>query len=261
MSLEAPPLLLHRDGPVARIVFNRPQALNAIDADIAQRFLTACRAIADDSGIRVVTMQGAGRAFVAGGDIKAFKRNPAGIADELIGPMHEGLSLLSGISAPVVAALHGPVAGAGLSLALACDLAIAAEDVRLDMAYLKVGASCDLGASWTLPRIVGLRRATAIALLNPVLDAAEALHLGLVNQVVPVDELPSAVDAIATRIAAGPPVATGQMKRLLREGASRTFAGQLAAERAAFATCAATADFGEALDAFLEKRSARYQGR
>ncbi len=257
---DEPPLQYRRDGNTARIVFNRPGVLNAIDPETARLFLQACRSVAGDPQVRVVLMSGAGRSFVAGGDLKVFEQDPSRVPRDLIDPMHEGLLLLAASSAPVVACLHGMVAGAGLSLALACDLAIAAEGTRFNMAYLNVGASCDVGASWTLPRIVGLRRAMEIALLNPMLDADAALGMGLVNWVVPVDQLQEWTDAVVARIAAGPPVATGLMKRLLRESSGRGLADQLAAERAAFQACTATSDFGEALRAFFEKRPARYDG-
>lgn len=260
MTEVEPPLLYRRDGHVARITFNRPAALNAIETETARLFLAACAEISRDTRVRAVVMDGAGRSFVAGGDLKAFRRDPSAVPSGLIDPMHAGLLLLAASPAPVLASLHGVVAGAGLSLALACDLAVAAEGTRFNMAYLNVGASCDVGASWTLPRIVGLRRAMEIALLNPMFDADEAHRIGIVNWVVPAQELRERTDAIAARIAEGPPFATGQMKRLLRETFARDLAGQLDAERRAFESCVATDDFGEALAAFFDKRPARYRG-
>ncbi len=261
MTTPDPALLYRRDGHVARITFNRPAVLNAIDVETARLFLEVCTSIIRDPRVRVVVMQAAGRSFVVGGDLKVFQRDPASIAKELIDPMHAGLELLARSPVPLIASLQGVVAGAGLSLALACDLAIAATGTRFNMAYLNVGASCDVGASWALPRIVGLRKAMEIALLNPVLDAAEALHLGLVNRIVPADELPAAVDEIALRLAAGPPIAIGRMKRLLRESSLRSLGEQLSAEREAFDACVATRDFTEGVNAFIEKRPARYEGR
>lgn len=261
MSFEDSALLYRREGHVARITFNRPAVLNAIDMETAQLFLEACKSIVGDQRVRVVVIQAAGRSFVAGGDLKVFQKDPAGIAKELIDPMHAGLELLASAPMPVVACVQGVVAGAGLSLTLACDLAIAAAGTRFNMAYFNVGTSCDVGASWSLPRIVGLRKAMEIALLNPVLDAAEALQIGLVNRVVPAEDLSAAVDGIAARLEAGPPVATGHMKRLLRESMSRSLGQQLLAEREAFAACVATHDFAEGVNAFIEKRAPRYQGR
>lgn len=261
MTSPEPVLLYRRVGHVARITFNRPQVLNAIDVEMAGLFLDACASIASDSQVRVVVLDGAGRSFVAGGDLKVFQADPASVAPTLIDPLHEGLKLLAKSPAPVLGSLHGVVAGAGLSLALACDLAIAAEGTRFNMAYLNVGVSCDVGASWSLPRIVGLRKAMEIALLNPMLDAADAQRLGLLNWVVAADQLQARTEEIAARLAAGPPIATGAMKRLLHDSYSRNFGSQLAAEREAFALCAGTGDFAEAVDAFLGKRPAHYQGR
>lgn len=261
MTSHDPALVCRRKDGVAEIVFNRPHALNAVDGEMARLFADACGSIHADPEVRVVVLKGAGRAFMAGGDLKAFQRDAAAVPDELIDPMHAGLRLLASSPAPVLASVHGVVAGAGLSLALACDLAIAAEGTRFDMAYLNVGVSCDLGASWTLPRTVGLRRAMEIALLNPTLDAGDAQRVGLVNQVVPADALAAETGAIASRLAAGPPLATGRMKRLLRESADRDFGAQLDAERGAFAECVASEDFAEALAAFFARRPPRYRGR
>lgn len=260
MSEPTLPLLLERDGAIARIRFNRPQVLNAIDAAMACAFRDACRAIANDSEVRVVVLSGEGRAFMAGGDVAQFRDDPASIAPSLIDPMHEGLRLLSELRAPVIASLHGAVAGAGMSLALACDLAIAAEGTRFNFAYTKLGASCDLGASWSLPRLIGLRRALEIALLCDTLDTADAHRLGLVNRVVPPAALAEETERLAARLVSGPPVANGWLKRLMRESLSRDLSAQLDAERHGFAACAATRDFGEAVAAFLEKRPASYLG-
>ncbi|MFT4265620.1 MAG: enoyl-CoA hydratase-related protein [Xenophilus sp.] len=261
MSEDETALLYRRDGHVARITFNRPAALNAIDAEVARRFFAACSDIAADADVRAVVIDGAGRSFVAGGDLKAFQRDPAGVARDLVEPMHAGLRRLAESPAPVLASVHGAVAGAGLSLVLACDLAIAAEGTRFNLAYLNVGASSDLGASWTLPRVVGLRKAAELALLNPTLDADEACRIGMVNWVVPAESRQAQADAITSRLVDGPPLATGRMKRLLREAYSRDFAAQLDAEREAFDACTVTEDFGEAVEAFFAKRPARYRGR
>jgi 2-(1,2-epoxy-1,2-dihydrophenyl)acetyl-CoA isomerase len=261
MTSPEPALLYQRDGHVASITFNRPAVLNAINAEMAQLFLEACTSISRDPQVRVVVLRGAGRSFVAGGDLKAFSQDPSSVAPTLIDPLHEGLALLAKNSAPVIGCLHGAVAGAGFSLSLACDLAIAAEGTKFTLAYLNVGSSCDGGASWSLPRIVGLRKAMEIALLNSTLDAAEALRLGIVNWVVPVGDLQNKTDELAARLASGPPIAIGHFKRLLRQSFSQDLVEQLGAERESFHACTATADFTEAVNAFFEKRTARFEGR
>ncbi|NGX99814.1 MAG: enoyl-CoA hydratase/isomerase family protein, partial [Candidatus Afipia apatlaquensis] len=188
------PVLLKVDGPIARIVFNRPKVLNALSVDAADAFLSACKSVAADKENRVVIIAGEGRAFMAGGDISAFQ----GPADEvrrhvptIMEPLHEGLEILAGLPQPVIASLHGAVAGAGMSIALSTDLAIAADNAIFTLAYSKLGTSPDGSSSWTLPRLVGLRKAMEIALLSDVYDAPEALRLGLINRIVPAADLAS----------------------------------------------------------------------
>lgn len=261
MNQPASHLQYTRDGAIARIVFDHPQALNAIDSAMAQAFLGACRQIAADPAVRVVVLSGAGRAFMAGGDIAQFRDDPDAIPTQLIGPMHEALALLSKMDAPVIASLHGAVAGAGLSVALACDLSIAAEGTKFNFAYTSLGTSCDCGASWSLPRLVGLKRALEIALLPGAIDAGAALGMGLVNRVVPLAQLGDATDELAARLAAGPTLAYGTLKRLLRDSLGNSLEEQLDAERAGFTACAGTADFKEAVAAFLGKRTPAFRGR
>ncbi|RZI43203.1 enoyl-CoA hydratase [Herbaspirillum sp. HC18] len=255
------PLRYWRDGAIAHIRFNRPEVLNAIDLPMANGFLAACEAIAADPDVRVVVMSGEGRAFIAGGDLAAMRGDPVGIARALIKPMHTGIAILAGINAPVLASLHGAVAGGGLGVALACDLAIAAEGTRFNLAYVNIGTSADCSTSWALPRLVGMRKAMEIALLGETFDAAEALRLNLVNRVVPAADLQAETLKMAQRLADGPPLALGRLKRLVRESLNRDLQSQLDAEAEGFAACAATADFTEGVAAFFEKRPARYQGR
>jgi len=188
-------------------------------------------------------------------------RPDAATADRLIENLHGGLLRLAAIDAPVIAALHGAVAGGSLSLALGCDLAIAAEGTRFNLAYGRIGASCDGSSSWHLPRIVGLRKAMEIALLSEAFDAAEAQRLGLVNRVVPAEALQAEALALAQRLAAGPTLAYGRMKRLLRASFDRDLAAQLDAEREAFIAGTRTHDFAEGLAAFFERRPAVFEGR
>jgi 2-(1,2-epoxy-1,2-dihydrophenyl)acetyl-CoA isomerase len=250
-----------REGAIARIHFNRPQALNAIDTAVAAGFLRACEDIAADAAVRAVWLSGEGRAFMAGGDLAEMQRDPQPVARSLIAGMHGGLRLLERLDASVVASVQGAVAGGGLGLTLGCDLVIAAEGTRFSMAYPQIGASCDCSTSWGLPRIVGLRKAMELALLGPVIDAAEALNLGLCNRVVPADELQTQTRGIVERLANGPTRAFGQLKRLLRDSLQNDLDAQLDAEAVGFQTSAATADFGEGVAAFLEKRSPRFVGR
>ncbi|MCK8785348.1 enoyl-CoA hydratase-related protein [Roseomonas sp. NAR14] len=257
---ESPLLVSHEDG-VAHLRFNRPASLNALDQPTAEAFREAVAGL--DGTVRAVLLTGAGRAFMAGGDIAVFHRAgpdaPAMIAP-VIASMHEALLALAALPAPVIAAVQGAAAGGGFSVAMAADLVIAAEDARFSVAYLRLGTSPDCGGSWMLPRLVGLRRALGMALLDEVVDAATALQLGLVNRVVPVDALQDEALAIARRLAAGPREAIAGTKALLRAATGRDLAAQLDAERDGFLRCAATADFAEGVAAFMGKRPARFGG-
>ncbi len=254
-------ILLQCAGPVARLTLNRPKVLNALDVGMAHAFLAACREVTAAPAIRVLVLRGSGRGFMAGGDVAAMRANPQGVASELISTMHEALRLLANGPATVLAVLHGPVAGAGLSLALAADLAIAASNTSFNLAYGRIGASCDLGASWALPRIIGLRKAMEIALLSDDISAQEALALGMVNQLVAPDALQASADQLAQRLAVGPAVAHRKLRSLLRSSLDRDFCAQLDAEQAAFMCCAGTADFREGVDAFVTKRTPVFVGR
>lgn len=249
---------------VVEIVLNRPAALNAIDVAMAEALRSACRDIAADSSARVVMIRGSGKAFMAGGDLRSFHDDIARAeqtANRLIEPMNEVVMLLGQMRMPTIAILHGPVAGAGVSLALACDISIAADDVVLNLAYTRIGASLDVGASWTLPRIVGLRKAMELALLSENVTAAEAMRMNLVSRVVPTAELASQAATLASHLASGPTRAYGEVKRLLRTSFDRTLDSQLEEERVAFGRCSQTTDFAEGVDAFVMKRSPRFTGR
>jgi 2-(1,2-epoxy-1,2-dihydrophenyl)acetyl-CoA isomerase len=257
------PVLHWREEAVAHIRFNRPEALNAIDISMAQAFLRACEQIAADPQVRVVCMSAEGRAFMAGGDIAAMAGpDPVSVADQLITGMHGGLRLLAQIDAPIVASVQGAVAGGGLGLVLGgADLIIAAEGTRFSVAYPLIGASCDCSTSWSLPRIVGLHRALELALLGDTIDAEEALRLGLCNRVVPANDLEAEARRLVERLAGGPTLALGRLRRLIRESTHSSFEDQLDSEASDFRECAATSDFSEGVNAFLGKRRPEFQGR
>lgn len=255
------PVLSTRNGAVVQLQFNRPQQLNTLDVATAEAFLAACQAVAADDTVRAVVLCGAGRGFGAGGDLASFRTDPGAAAMAVINPMHQAVQLLSQLNAPVIASLHGVVAGGSLSLAMACDLAIAAEGTKFNLAYVNVAANCDVSGSWHLPRLVGLRNAMQIALLGETFLADEALRLGLVNRVVPADQLVAETDRLAQRLAAGPTLAIGRMKRLLRMSLNNDLPTQLDAERDCFKASTQTHDFTEALDAFFNKRSPLFEGR
>jgi len=253
-------LRLEVDGSVAHIVFSRPSALNAINIDMAAAFRSAVASVAANPAIRVLVLRGEGRAFMAGGDIAQLAADPVNNPERIIAPLHEGLAQMAELPIPVVAVLHGAVAGAGMSIALAADLALAADNTIFQMAYTRLGASPDASGSWHLPRLVGLRKAMELTLMNDSLDATAAQQLGLVNWVVPADELSARTDALTKRLADGAVQAFGRSKALLRSAALNTLPEQLEAERQAFQKGAQGAEFKEGAEAFLQKRRPDFQG-
>jgi 2-(1,2-epoxy-1,2-dihydrophenyl)acetyl-CoA isomerase len=260
-------VLLARDGPVATLTLNRPDALNALDDAMIDALTASTLALAADDGVRVVVLKGAGRHFMAGGDIRFFAATLDAPAAErraalrrLIDRVHAVVETLARMPQPVIAAVHGACAGFGLSLANACDLVFASDDAYFASAYLQLGVTPDGGGTWSLPRIVGARRAAEIMLLGERFDAADAHALGLVNRVVAADALDKTTLDAASRVAAGPQLAVRNLKRLLRESSQRTLAAQLDAEADSFSRCAGHADFAEGVRAFLAKRRPDFRG-
>jgi 2-(1,2-epoxy-1,2-dihydrophenyl)acetyl-CoA isomerase len=258
----APVKLVVSDG-VARLTFDRPEALNAVDVATAECLLAQCRALQGRDDVRVVVLAGSGRAFMAGGDLAAFQAaaDPADLASAIIRPLHAALEILAGLPVPVIGSVHGAVAGAGFSLAVGCDLTLAAQDARFCLAYLGIATTIDGGGSWHLVRQVGLQRALDLAYTNRSISAEEAAALGLIARVVPSERLEDETDLLARRLAAGPTFAYGGVKRLLREAGNRDYATQLAAEHDQFCACAAGADFREGVAAFFERRRPTFHGR
>ena len=255
------PVTLSRDGAVARLRFNRPDKLNAVDIATARAFLACCQEIAASPDIRAVVLSGEGNAFGVGGDLNELTADPTGQARVLIGPVHDAVRLMAECDAPFIASVHGTVAGGSLSLMLACDLCVAAEGTQFNLAYVKIGATCDGSASWSLPRIVGVRNAMAIALLGETFDAAEAHRLGLVNQVVPAASREATVNEMARRLAAGPTRAIGRMKRLLRTSFAHDLSTQLGREEDEFVANTESRDFRNAVASFLRKEKPRFDGQ
>lgn len=263
MTAASEPIIVARQHGIATIRFNRPEVLNAINLETARAFGAAVDAVTADDGVRVIVLAAEGQAFIAGGDLGYFRAaaDRAAAAEVLIATMHAPLLKLARDRRPVLASLKGAVAGGGVGVALAADLAVAADDVRFNLAYVAVAASPDCGSTWNLVHLVGLRKAMELALLGDSVDAAEALRLGLVNRVVPRAELDDATESVARRMAALSPLALARTKALLRAAVHAPLEAQLDAERAAFAAGAVTADFAEALDAFFTKRKPVFAGR
>ena len=259
----ADPVISSVEGAVARIRFNRPERLNALDMELVLAFGAAVDAALADAAVRIVVIEAEGRAFVAGGDLAFFDQAPdrAEAAHALIGPIHRTLKALAASPKLTVGSVKGPVAGAGMSLALGLDFLVAADDTVFNLAYARIGTTPDGGGSYLLPRLVGSRRALELALLSENIDAAEALRLGLVNRVVPLAELEAATMRLAEKLAAGAPIAQAATKQLMQKAFEHSFPDHLDAEEQAFADCAGTEDFGGAVAAFLQKRRYIFTGR
>jgi 2-(1,2-epoxy-1,2-dihydrophenyl)acetyl-CoA isomerase len=246
---------------VARITLNRPDTGNALDLELARELREAAEGLRG-SDVGAVILSGAGRSFCVGGDLH-YMREADEVGDavlRLATQFHAALEALAALDAPVICAVRGAAAGGGMSLAIAGDIVLAAESAHFTMAYTAIGFPPDGGSSWTLPRLVGRRRAAELMLLNERLDAAAARDLGLVTRVVPDAGLDDEAAALARRLADGPLKAHGAVKRLLRESATRGFAEQLAEEARTIAALAAAPDGREGVAAFLSKRRPRFGG-
>ncbi|MCW5626670.1 MAG: enoyl-CoA hydratase/isomerase family protein, partial [Burkholderiales bacterium] len=242
----------------------RPDVLNALDATMAIELRAASEQVQADPLVRVVVLRGAGKAFCAGGDVASFHAQlpelPQ-VVQRLGREMHFALWALRRAPKPVLAVVHGAVAGAGFSFLCAADLAIAAEGTRFTLAYSNIGASPDGGSSYFLPRLVGYKKAMQIALLPDAFDAHAAREAGLVNWVVPVDAVAAETARIAGRLAQGPTLAFGETKRLMNAAFDRGMEAQMEEELAAFSRCATTADLAEGVTAFVERREPQFRGR
>jgi 2-(1,2-epoxy-1,2-dihydrophenyl)acetyl-CoA isomerase len=252
---------LTRDAAVATLTLNRPDALNALDFAMVDALVARTAEVAADDTLRVVVLRGAGRHFMAGGDIRSFAAELAHPAtarqqrfQRMVESVHAAIEQLHRMPHPVVGRVHGAVAGFGLSLMNACDLVLASDDTYFTSAYRHIALSPDGGGSWTLARLVGARKAMEIFLLGERFDAAEALRLGLVNRVLPANELDAAVAAVVDSLAGAPVLAMRNTKRLVRDSLAHTLSAQLQAEALSFGQCAATDDFVEGITAFLQKR-------
>ncbi len=245
---------------VVTVTLNRPRRKNAIDLTMWGELMDTFREVAQSRTDRVMVLTGAGGAFCAGADL-----SPDDVKDwHQLDRMHYygwvGLALHE-IPKPVIAKIGGDAVGAGLNLALGCDLIVAGESARFSEIFARRGLSVDLGGSWLLPRLVGIHKAKELALLAEILSAEEALRLGIVNRVVPDEELDDFVGEWAGRLAAGPPIALQMTKRMITSAFSSSFSEALHWEAMAQTVTTGTEDTREAIQAFFEKRDPVFRGR
>lgn len=248
---------------VAHITLNRPEALNAINLEWSRDLMHVVLECDEDPAVRAVVITGAGDHFCAGGDLKSFtsqgKNLPFHIK-EVTTYFHAAISRLTRMSAPVIAAVNGYAVGAGMSLALACDIVLAGQSARFNVAYTRVGLTPDGSMSYFLPRIVGLKRALELTLTNRMVSAQEAFQWGMVTRVVPDEELLAQANHTAIQIASGPLKSLGAAKRLIHMGWNQTLETQMEEESQTIANITRTADTQEGIAAFVEKRAPKYKG-
>lgn len=252
-----------RSGAVARITLARPQAANALDFAMGTELLDVAQRCRDDAGVRAVILDAEGKVFCAGGDIVTFAAAgdelPAAL-DGLIDLFHPAIETLSTMNAPVIAAVQGVAAGAGLSLLSSCSLVIASAAASFTMAYTGIGLTPDGGASYFLPRLIGLRRTEELMITNRRLSAAEALDWGLVNEVVDGGALAARVDALAEQLAAGATAAYGGVRRMLLATFGNDLTTQLALEHGHMVAAGASRDGRAGVAAFKAKTRPTFIG-
>jgi 2-(1,2-epoxy-1,2-dihydrophenyl)acetyl-CoA isomerase len=251
------------EASVATITFDRPQVMNAMDGDMMIELRAAAELVERDPGVRAVVLRGEGNAFLAGGDVALFAQRLPELPELIVRwgrELHFAVQSLRRMDKPVLASVHGAVAGAGLSILCCADLAIAAETTRFSLAYTNIGTSPDGGSSFFLPRLVGYKKAMELTLLPDLFDAQTAQRLGLVNWVVPAEQLAAETARLAQRLANGPTRAYGEAKRLINQSLGRSMETQMEEELFAFARCARTRDLAEGVTAFVEKRKPVFRG-
>lgn len=262
-------LLESLEAGIATLTMNRPEARNALSAEMLGGLAEALPRLAGDPAVRLVVLTGAGSAFCSGGDVKGFARRAAGETgaasfDHRVTDLRTRMEVsrwLHEMPKPTLAVIPGAAAGAGLSLALACDLRIAADDAMLTTAFSKIGLSGDFGGSYFLNHLVGAAKAREMYFTGQVISGAQAQHIGLVNRAVPTDQLAEAARAWAAELAALPTIAIGYMKRNLNVGLRASLSDVLDSEAIHMVRTFETSDHKAAAAAFVEKRAPRFEGR
>jgi 2-(1,2-epoxy-1,2-dihydrophenyl)acetyl-CoA isomerase len=258
-------LLVERGAGVATLTLNRPDSMNSLSVELKETLLDATRDVSADPAVRAVVLTGSGRGFCVGQDLREHvalleANDPAPLST--VSQHYNPLVLsLAGMPKPVVAAVNGMAAGAGAGLAFACDFRIAARTAGFLLAFANVGLTLDSGTSWTLPRLVGQARATALALLAEPITAESALEMGLVNAVVEPDEVLAAAQELATRLAAGPTAAYAAIKQSIAYAAAADLESALAKEDELQTAMGQTEDHRSSTAAFVNKQKPTFLGR
>lgn len=263
---DAEPVRYEQSDHVVTITLDRPEAMNSLDNATKEALLAALARAADDDGVRAVVLTGSGRAFCVGQDLREHAGNLAMMPnDEVWSTVTDHYSPIASTIAtmakPVIAAVNGTAAGAGMSIAMVCDWRFAAASASFSTAFSGVGLSCDTGCSWTLPRLVGRGRAMELLLWPRKVDAEEALAIGLVTWVVPDERLAEEAADAARRLAAGPPLAFAAIKQSVRYAATHSLTESLAFEAEAMARTGGSQDHRDAVGAFLAKERPTFHGR
>ncbi len=254
-------LLVNVNESVMQLMMNRPDSLNAFSPEMVEGLTAAMKSARDNPDIRVIILSGAGRSFSAGGDVKTMgnQNDPLQVYRH-IGKLNELILAMKNLDKPIIAAVHGFAAGAAFNLALACDLIFAAEDSRFVLSFSKVGLISDGGGHYFLSRLIGPYRAKELLFSAEPIDAKKAYEYGIVNQVCPAEQLQDQVMQYARKLATGPAVAFGFIKKLVDHSLDATLEEILEQERISQATIATTADHQEGVNAFKEKREPRFKG-
>lgn len=255
---------LQMEKGLATVIFDSAAKMNVLGASEIAELCHISQQLADNRRIRVVLIRAEGPVFGAGGDLNCIRAGDHKAAERLHhigGELNQAILRMQGLPAIVIAAVHGCVAGGSMAAMLVADLVIAAKGTRFNTAYARTGASPDAGASWFLPRQIGTRKALEYLLLADNFDADTALAIGLVNQVVPPEQLRDVSERLAARLLCGPAQSYAQIKRLVYQAASTTLAQQLEDEVVTAAEISMSGDFCEGVAAFLERRCAHFRGR
>lgn len=256
-------IILKREDNIATIILNRPEKLNAVIPQMVEELIEATGSVGRDDTIKVIILTGAGRAFCAGGDTSSFSMFQTEDSTRLMkhfAQLGEVILNLRNTAKPTLAAVNGPAIGAGFSLALGCDIILASEGAKFSVAFVRMALHPEGGVTYILPRLVGTARACELIFTGKIIDAKEAERIGLVNQVVPQEQLEDRVKELAKSLAKAPPLALGLSKISLYQGIDISLTSAIEREARAQTICMSTKDVREAANAFLEKRPPTFVG-